>query len=54
MNGCLFMTDKNMLEFVLFVDGVVNIEDGTTGISENVLYSFFGQTPDENVGACHF
>ena len=54
MDGSLFMTDKNMLEFVLLVDGVVNIEDGTTGISENVLYSFFGQAPDENVGTCHF
>ena len=46
MNGSLFMPDKNVLEFVLFVDRVVNIENGTTRVTEKVLYSFFGQTPD--------
>ena len=37
MNRCLFMTDQNMLNLVVFEKGIINIEHRPTGIPKYVL-----------------
>jgi hypothetical protein len=54
MHGCLFVTNKNMLEVVLLVDCVVDVQHGAARITENVVYALFGQAAHDDVGAIEF
>ena len=43
--------DQDVLEPILLEDLVVDIEDRTAGIPEDVVDSFFLQTPNDDLGA---
>jgi len=51
MDSGLLMANEDVLEFVLLEDGVVDIEDGAAGISENVFYAFLSEAADNDFGA---
>jgi hypothetical protein len=51
MHGGLFVTNQDVLEFVLLEDCVVDIEDGATRIAEDVFNTLFSQATDEYIRA---
>jgi hypothetical protein len=51
MHGGLLVAYKDVLEFVLLEDGVVDIQDGAAGIPENVFHTLFSEAADKDFGA---
>lgn len=48
MNSRLFVANKNVFDLILLEKGVVDMQNGTTGVSENTIDLFFLQAPDYN------
>jgi hypothetical protein len=51
VNGSLLVAYENVLEFVLLEDGVVDVEDSTAGIAEDMLHALFRQATHYNLSA---
>ncbi len=51
MNSGLFMTHKNVLKAVLLEDCVVDIENSTTRVTENVFHAFVRERAHDNICA---
>ena len=45
------MAYQNVLEFVLLEDGVVDVQDGTAGIAEDVFNALFREAAHQYFGA---
>jgi len=54
MDRRLLVAYKNMLEFILIEDGVIDVQHCATRIAENVLNAFFGKTAHDNLCAGNF
>jgi hypothetical protein len=48
MNGGLLVAYQDVLEFVLLEDGVVDVEDGSARIAEDVFHALFRQATHDN------
>jgi len=48
MNSCLFVPNQNMLDLILLEKCVVNVQNGTTRVTEYTINLFFLQAPDYN------
>jgi hypothetical protein len=51
MHGCLLVAYQDVLEFVLLEDGVVDVENRTAGVTEDVLHALFRQATDYDLSA---
>ena len=54
MNGCLLMSNKHMFYGVLFVKGVVNMQNSAAWVTPNELDTFGLQRFDQDIGAIDF
>jgi hypothetical protein len=54
VNRGLLVADENMLDGVLLKNGVVDVQDGSTGVAEQVLDTFFLQTAHDDFCASKF
>ena len=52
MNRSLLMANQNMLKLILIKNCVIDVENGTARISEDVFNTFFGQTLYQYLCAC--
>ena len=43
MSCTLFVSNKNVFEFILLIDRVKNIQHAAAGITKNVFNAFFGK-----------
>ena len=48
MNSSLLMTNQNVLDLFLLEKCIINVQNGTAGVSENTIDLFFLQAPDYN------
>jgi hypothetical protein len=53
MYGALLVTDQDMLDLILLEQFVVEVENRSAGIAENVFRLFFLQAPDYNFRTSH-
>ena len=51
MHRCLLVTDKDVFEFVLLVDRVVNVEYSATGVTKDVFHALIRQATHDDVCA---
>ena len=54
VHGSLLMANQDMLEFLLFVDGVVDVKHRATGITEDMFNALFGKATHDDVCAIQF
>src|SRR5690606_15548118 len=54
MHGSLFVANQNMLEFVLFVDCVVDVQYRAARVAKYMVYAFFGKATHDDIGAIEF
>lgn len=48
MNGGLLVANQNVLDLILLEKCVINVQNGTTGVTEHTIDLFFLQAPDYN------
>jgi hypothetical protein len=51
VTGGLFVADQHVLDVVLEVERVINVQDGTARITEQIFDAFFLQAADQDLGA---
>jgi hypothetical protein len=40
VSGCLFVTNQHVRDFTVFVQGIVDVEYGSTGVAKNIFDIF--------------
>ena len=48
MNRALFVPRQHVLEFLIFVEGIVYVEHRPPGVAEDILNALFNQGPHDN------
>jgi hypothetical protein len=54
VHGSLLVSHKDVLDGVLLKNGIVDVQDGPTGVAEKVLDTFFLQAAHDNFRASKF
>jgi hypothetical protein len=49
MGRSLFVTNKNVFDFLLSEDCIVNVQDCSTRVTKDVLDAFVAQRPNKHV-----